>query len=758
MTPAPFQFDTAATQLVNNSTPTITQLGVSGGDSAGGVVEASRWGGQSAPDSSIPDFFRRMLEPRMAAKRQKAFYEGAAQARAGRTMQEINKDVPWLARIFGPTNYQAGAAVFTGQAAAAEMTRDAMENMDELKTYTPKQMGDWLSDRARTATTGDVVADAAIQKALFEQSGPLMELQTKNSMAWKQTELNRTQYEAWMGAARLHNTTARGLWQFGQENPNEPPNEATARENDRLLFEALIPPDGQTFDSFVDNFGKMAEQAGREGLWHPLSRLLDSEYIQQLPSEKQVALESRLQTVKNRWLQGMQYDPSTEDAAKIRMANAAGIDSAETSVAKMLEFNKKFTASTGYPDPYFDNDEIEAAAVRSGTLVFQAHQRMLDEQARAREAAATAEAKAAAEAQEDAKYAQAGMAGTLGVMSNLAGYDKVKAESAVMHLMAGNPAAGLAALKSNFDSAQQRWTSDRFKEQIANRVASGAGMAWNESFDQTYKLWHSMFYMQDGNGMQDPSGMDMANVYFDKYADDMFMYDGLLKANVPQEAAYLRVFGPEATFGAGDLRGGAGTKENEAALKDAAMSFVSDSNNVGLMKQWFGGDTSESAVEFIAHKASKHFERLLKQTGGSMTPKQLAGASIRWFQSNGGEVAGKFAWMNSPQQKPLAQTLGVPADVFGAVMDEAVTNRMRKAGLSVDSASRFETLRIPDDAAGPRVVVMGYDKDGGMKLITLGGKDFDALKKKYVEEAAPAAQAELSEALNRLGRSQGRNW
>lgn len=757
MTPAPFQFDTAATQLVNNSTPTVTQLGVSGGESQGGVVEASRWGGQSAPDSSIPDFFRRMLEPRQAAKRQKAFYEGAAQARAGRTMQEINKDVPWMARIFGPTNYQAGAAVFTGQAAAAELTREAMENMDDLKTFTPQQMGDWLSERARKATTGDVVADAAIQKALFEQSGPLMELQTKHAMAWKQTELGRTQLEAWMSGARLHQATARGLWQFGKDNPNEPPNEMAIKENDRLLFEAMQPPDGQEFEAFVDNFGKMAEQAGREGLWHPLSKLMET-YAKELPSEKQVALEARLQTVKSRYLQSMQYDPSTEEAAKIRMANAAGIDSAETTVAKMLEFNKKFTASTGFPDPYFDNDEIEAAAVRSGTLVFQAHQNNLNRLAAEKERAATEAAKQAAEAAEDAKYAQAGMAGTLGVMSNLAHYDKVKAESAIMHLMAGNPAAGLAALKSNFDSAQQRWVSERFKEQIANRVASGAGMAWNESFDQTYKLWHSMFYMQDSNGLQDPSGMDMANVYFDKYADDMFMYDGLLKANVPPEAAYLRVFGPDSTFGSGDLRGGAGTKENEAALKEAATEFVNDSNNVGLMKQWFGGSTSESAVEFIAHKAGRHFERLLKQTGGSMTPKQLAGASIRWFQSNGGEVAGKFAWMNSPQQKPLSQTLGVPADVFGAVMDEVVTNRMRKAGLSVDSAARFEALRIPDDAAGPRMVVMGYDKDGAMKLITLSGKDFDALKKKYVEEAAPAAQAELSEALNRLGRSQGRNW
>lgn len=729
----PVRFADALNQI--SSGPQTLQSALSPGvgvyGESTGSVRAAPAGPQYAYDgNALPGFVNKLLGDQIAATKRKRFYDGFAAARAGKTVAEIHKDQPWFAGLFGQTNYEAGATAYTAQASVAELVNEMNQNMGELRQKTPEDMGNWLNEKSDSLMTGDIIADAVIQKSLLDQAGPMMDMQAKANFAWKQENLARVQYDNTLSQARVYESGTRLEWAFGQEHPDQKPDPTKAAERERMLFEAFQVPQGQTYDSYVNTLGKFMEGAGREGLWHSVSLLRKSPMYTGLPVDQQESIEKRLVTAQAKWRQNLESSDDLQEAYQIRASGAAGVVSPSMLYQSMTDFNRKFQARYGSEVPYFDEGEMKAAITGNAGLVFQAAQRELDAAARIKEKAADNEAKQMAEALDDSMYAKAAAAGNLGVYSLMSNYDEKRAERSLQQIVEQNPVLGVQAVQANFTNSKMQFVSSTLKKQVTARVEAGAGLTMNDSVRSAYAMWNQMFYSKNADGSDSGFGPAMANAYFEKYADDMFSFDGLLKAGVPEEDAYQKVFGKDSVFGQGDLGGGKAGQEAQKAL-DTAVGAISP----GWFARMFGGGEaiSPSSQKLIAHHASRYYERMLKQAP-HLPPEILAQRAVQQFTSNGGEIAGKYAWMNGPSQKPLSDSLRMPKDVFGTVFDTAVTNKLRKSGLQVQADTSFEMIRVGDDKDGPRMMVIGYASDGTMKAVQLNAKDFNAVRDQYAKE------------------------
>lgn len=719
----PFQFDNVAQRWASGPSVQEARLGVQGGNSQGrGIAAAEFMQPSMGPNTVLPDFVNKLMGDQIEAAKQDKFFQGFAEARAGKTVAEINRDTPWFAKLFGQTNYEAGASVYNAQAAVATMTQQMHENMDELKTKTPEEMGKWMSEKQREMQTGDVFADVALNKALVENSGPLLDAQAKAHFAWQQDNIVKSQLENGMAQARNYEASTRNAWQWGKDHPNEQPDAYQQQERERLMLDAFGIQEGQTLDSAVNFIGQWSEKAAREGLWHSIDLMQSTGLYQQLPTEAQEKIEKRMAIAQNKWLANMEGTDDAKEAYMIRAEGAAGVVSPNKLYENMSDFNKMWKAKYGIAVPYFDNKEMQSAVTGNAKLVFDAHQRLLDEDARAREKAQTKLEKEAAEARTDASYAQMAGKGELGIAMQLSNSDKKRADAALGAIIDRDPEAGLMAVRANFVNPRGRFVSDVLKSNMQNAVSAGAGLHINDAVRKAHQQWSAMFYSKGVGGIDDGVGPAMANEYMGQYADKMYAYDFMVKNGVDEDSAYQKTFGSEAEFGEGDLREGQGYKINNDAL-NAAVAQISPS----AFMSWFGGNDpiSPSSQKLIAHYASQDFGRMLKQSP-HLDPKIIATQAVHNFVNGGGEIAGKYAWRNNRGQKGIAQTLGIPNDLFGDIFDDTLTNKLRKSGLKVDSGTNFEIIR--HGGSNVRLTVIGYDTDGTSKAVQLEDKDFEQMK------------------------------
>lgn len=723
------QFGDKAAAFASNAQAVGPVGNVTGGNSQGGVQQALNWGDGGGPSNAIPQFFNELLAPRINAIKKQKFYEGLADAREGRALTEIQEETPWFARVFGQTNHEAGATVYTANEAVSTLMTEMQNNMSELRTKTTHEVGQWLNNKSNEMFTGDVLGDAVIQKQLIDQSGPLMELHAKARYAWQQDNLVQGQLRSAMAASRQYDSSMRMLWQLGKDHPDQPPDPNKRVEMETLFANALVMPDGQDGASAVKFVESFVDNAAREGNWHSLNFLEQSGIKSMLPQDAQDRMEKKLVTARSKWQTNMAMSPDMAPATMIASAVRMGVVSPRDGLEQLTQFNREFTARTGYQDPWFDQSDINSLIGSGIDKTYSAMQQRLDHAFQRSQRAQDKLDKEAAAAQATAMYAKQAAMGELGVASLMNGFDSKQADAALVAMVEQSPTQGMAALVSNFTNPKKQYVSQTLKDQLVNRVASGAGLSFNDSIDSAHKVWKEMFGMKNPDGSDSGVGPAMASQYFGEYADDMFAYDSLLRNGLGPEDAYLKVFGPEAIYGRGDLRGGEGEKKNKEAL-NAAVNELSP----GFFGRLFGAESlTESSKRVIAHHSSRFYERMLKQSP-NLSPEIIAQRSVESFVNDGGEIAGKYAWQNPRGQARISDELKIPPDVFGKVFDSAVTNRFRKQGLAVDNDTEFEIIRIGNDKDGPRMLITGYNSDGVMKGITLNSKDFVEFRDAYANE------------------------
>lgn len=719
--------------VVSQTNPAAPAVG--GGIMGGNYTAGHVGSGMSPvmPDNTIPDFITSLFKERIDAAKTAQMYQGVADVRAGKTLEQIHAEQPWYGNIFGKTNYEIGATVYSANKDVADTLSAATDNMDELEQMEPTQMGQWLNDQASSKMQpNNPLYNMVLQKSLIEQSGPMMEMQMKANYAWKQRNLASAQLATTSSASDLYESTMRQQYQLGKEHPDQPVDTSATQQALRNLLGVSMPSKGQSADS-VRNFMNAAfSQFTRAGKWHTVTALQNSPQYQSLPVEDRDRLDKMIDTNYSKWRAEYNSTDDALDAAKILYENEAGVVSGMETIKRMQEKNASFAAQTGSPRPYFSEEDQKDALVKAGMNVAREADRISARMDRLAEKNADKIAKQQADADNLALYSKAFLTGKMGVVKNRSDFDAQTARAVSFELQQKNPVLWVKALANNYISQNTPgFVDDNAKQQIADAAAAASGVAYTDGFGSLYQTWKQMHYAQE-SGKQAPYGPGLSRAYFGNDMDmKMATFDHYKRGQYADQAAYDLVFGPQAGKAAGSTAATVSAQKDldtmAAQLSSSGLqSFAAKhpiASQMGAAALMSDSYLNKSARSTLASYLKPYYDHYSKSASW-MSPEQIRQTAIQDFKIDGGEVLGKYIVRPLPgQHTTMAATLGVPPDMFAEHFANSMDNLMRKNGVKVDNDSTVMIARMPDDAHGPRVYASVQDSDGNHHDAFLSGKD-----------------------------------
>lgn len=733
-------------------------LGISGGGGQAGVVRFADTTDLGA-GSVLPEFLESAFAPKLKAVQQQKFWAGFTAARAGKSAQEIHKEQPWYAHVFGPTSYELGAETFAVQKAASDMESEFIRRLPELRQMTPEQIGVELNTMATNLQTGNLYTDALIQKSMMERAGPMMEAHMKARYEWQQTELSKGQNAAWLSASEAFQTAAVQSAKLGRDHPGQAPTPEQMRERAQLFLQTFQSPEEQNPESYLKNVMTTVDQMADRGEWYSIKALEQSGLLGALPPEEKDRLDGRIEAARSRYKKKLTSGPLMRPIAQLFTQAKAGAVSAEQAVNGMGEINAQYSALTGDDSGLFDQDDAIRLAESAGGAYYSMWERTMNKRDAAIEKAQTAAEKQAAEARGDAQLAAAVTTNSIGTVAHMKGVTSDDAERAFTAVVDQNPDTLADVVVGNYavsTAGKEPFVSQRTKTRLQNQVGLSAGEEWTDGFDRAHQTWKSIRYhiIDHGDGTTDTtSGLSTAIEYYGDFQVPMQQYDDQLRAGVPKEVAYRRAFGQEASFAGGDLRGIDSDATREA--RESLTAVVAD-----LDPSWWqlGSESmGTSATNVVTNAASRYFEQI-KHNDPAINDKEAANQAIQMAQANGLEISGRFAWQNVRGQKPLYAEAQMEKSVFEDHFEQSLTNRFRAQGISVAKDTSVSIIRIGNDSSGPRLMATAY-KDGVRKTIWITGADIKKLRDSSARKDLQSRTTDsVQDAVRGVGSNSGRNY
>lgn len=710
------------------------RLGVQGGQSTGGVVEASRYGEISmSAGANIPEFIQAALAPKMQAQARQKMYQGFAEARAGKTMDEVISERHWYSNLFGPTNYELGATTYHAMESAAKIESDFYNELPELRQLDAHQIGQRLNEITEKGLTGDVYADGALQKAIMDRAGPMLDAHTKARYEWQQQELALAENRAWLSASSAFQAGAVSDSKQGQQHPNQPVDQVKLQERTRTFLQYFQAAPGRNPEMYVKNLVTAVDQMADAGDWYSVRALEESGLLNMIDPEDKSRLDARIEAARSRYKRNLSSGPLMKPIAQLFTQAKAGAISAEQAVDGLREINIQYAALTGDNSGLFDQDDAIRIAESASGAYYSMWERMMNKRESAMERAETAAQKEAAEARGAAQLAAAVTTNSLGTVSHMKGVTADDADRAFNSVIDQNPAMLPEVAVGNYavsTSGKEPYVSARLKTRLQNQVALSAGEEYTDGFEQAYQAWRSIRYheIDNGNGVTDrTSGLSTAIEYYGPFQTQMQAYDDQVRANIPREIAYRRAFGNEASYAGGNLRG-----VDADATKAAREQLTTVVQRINPSWWQLGSESmGSSATNVVTNAASRYFEQI-KRNDPAINDQEAANQAIQMAQANGLEISGRYAWQNVRGQKPLYAEAGMQKDVFEDYFEQALTNRFRAQGMRIAKDTSVSIIRIGNDTNGPRLMATAY-RDGERKTIWITGEDIKTLRNKRAE-------------------------
>ncbi|KDD18584.1 hypothetical protein L522_4165 [Bordetella bronchiseptica MBORD707] len=327
------------------------------------------------------------LEPVIQAEQQRQYYEGMSAVAQGKSLLEIQKDQPWYTQIFGPSATVRGAQAMTLMSALDTAKADFLGAMPTLRTQPPDAVRKFLVDQVRQiGSTGDPGTDALVQAKLAEQWGPMLDLHTKQHVAYVQ-EQNVTAYGNGLVTAGDSYQQTLGMG-AGFYTP-----EQVEQEKGRMLG-AYAPIPGMTEDSWATTTAHGLQANLMRGNFGAYEAFKGSEWWQKLPLQARTQLE-RMQPYAVQWAQRnapmFRQDVSDGAAMEVALSQGTGPQSVEQLQTFLDQEDRRFMDSTGSSTPKYDNP----ARARLVKMWYQGQEFMARQRAAAQEALAKGEAEQA---------------------------------------------------------------------------------------------------------------------------------------------------------------------------------------------------------------------------------------------------------------------------------------------------------------------------------------------------------------------------
>lgn len=723
----------------------IPRGGIEGGAIREGALPAPafRWfdnaGGMSAGvDNSLPEFINEIAAPALENTKQRRMMEGFAAAREGQQLSEIAEQQPWYSKIFGPTNFEIGALTYETQTRAADMENEITQRMPDLRTKSSQEMAGIMHGMLQERMTGNAYADAILQKNFMMRAQTIMDVHTKERVAWQNTESLRMQLDARKAAITAYQTSMTALAELGDGNG---PGQRKASEAAVAAKVALADVIGtvdpnQTDESVWASTRAVYQWAAQNGNAYALETLDELGLRGALPIEQQAELDAVVKAGRNQYMSNLPYDhPLIQDLVQYKTDAANGFISPAETITRAGAINQKFSAMTGWKDGILDMQDTMSAAQNSVNAQYAAAARQAAELAKAKEKAADeAEARRIADA-ELMMHRDTLRTGSMGRAIRDKTATQPDFEQVMMAEYQANPEAALHIATRQFADPQGRAVSQDLKELLQRDVPVVPDADWSPTVDASVARLNAVRNapLPTRAGAPDTnSGNVAAFEYFG--SERIRLLDAYTQARTVMDApaawkvAQQRV--AQTAVGRGNL-----SQESYKTLVKVARDLSPPwyRRALGAEKFQYRGPLVQSAVDTWDE---------VKRTFQDLPDEKIAEVALSRAQARDTDVAGQFSWHRKETQKPIGSYgYGVPAERYGKELWTYMRERLKTAHVDADDiGNNMVTVRMADTNGHPNLAIWAADADGKHISIVFGKKEFDEVQRRSVEQDTRAKQ------------------
>jgi len=693
--------------------PTIGAQGQSGQAASGGgnVIMSESPVLRGDAGAAIPAFLEKTLEPIIQAQQERRVREGYTAAANGMAMEDIARNQPGLASIFGPTDFQRGAQFYATQTAVNSWQQEQIANLDKLAQLPEEDLPRYLDEAAMSHMTGDTFADNAIGAAIMEANTTLIPRIAQARVEWQQNTLR----QGYVGnataaggayASMVQSYTAQPDVAEGEVDPlaGSRINEANIAASRDQFLASLMPIDGMTNDAWKAGLeqtfrGMLAD----DNLW-AVNAIMEGgseSPFAQLDPEKQNSLRTAYETAGKRAQARalMQVGP---DYDLYRTQVRLGQIPADEVRERLNEFNVRIAVLSGYTEPYFDADamirQTEGVVDDLVTGIEQDNSRRYSENQAALNRQLDAEAEEAEEAQALSEILSLAAAGDLQAAEFAHGSGKVNA--AITAGLRNDPATTIPILIRSHQNSSYvvSGARDILQAQVSANIAAGYD---SQAFQNSLTNWRGF--------SATPQARSARAAYYGDYDQQFMKLDTLISGGTDPGVAYAQTFG-EAGALAGTMRPvSAPTGQRRAEIDAAARAMTQPSfwqRQLGprLMGEGFNNSARTVISSMVTGGAAARMENDPNLSVEEAVRNEMSALQA----SNRLEVVGRDAWRNPAQDAPMSALTRVPPDRLGTVWNELVDEGLERLG------ARGEPYTVWRQGTGPATRwIVTTTSDGG---------------------------------------------
>ena len=714
------------------------------GVQGGGVVQAppvqsgASWfgsGGMTMPDTKLPEFLEEITAPNRKALEQQQMWDGFVAARAGATMEEISAETPWYSKVFGPTNYEIGAQNYNVLKSVADMEQDLLHRMPELRKLGPEAMAEEFNRMASEQMTGNTFADALLQKTFMERAGPLMDLHTKERVAWQQAELVKAQYASNSANSTAFQMLSKANAMLGNSAPADPAEADKLVQAQMSLLDGLSPSMYQTDESYKAAITAFVQGAADRGEFHTLKFLRERGVLAALDPDSSLALDryvkQREAAYKSEFLD--QNPGLAHRVAAISLYAAEGIGALKT--ADMIaQVNSEYAAATGSSDPLYDGNKLASMMAQSAGAHLNAQEAAAARAAAAAKEGRTEADKLAAKQEDIATAISSWDNGSWSITANLPGIDKPMMEASVENhfrtLLKQAPERAYASLVQNF-STGLGVVLPGIKQELMTEASTVLTEQPNDGARALFEKWLAMKNTRaqrlDSEGKVVEGtvlGVAAAAKYFDEGVNTLFnKVQTLMQGNVEFELAYEIARGEVTTTD--PTKFNADTRKESEQLTSRMSDVIATSN-----PRWFGfvGNALGTTGREQAARAMVRAGQVMGVSGRSEEEMHAMYKAAQ--QMFGLETAGKYAWENGTDDvgNVIGSVTGwIGRSDAGPAIESAIDKALRKHNVEPARDLPANIVRMRDNAGEPYLVVQTIG-NGSFKYVPVYGAD---IRKEY---------------------------
>ncbi|QEG09759.1 hypothetical protein CPT_Pepon041 [Stenotrophomonas phage Pepon] len=736
----------------------LPSVGIQGGISQPRPTMAGKdWyeGGMEAGLGLAPGWLDEVFKAPLEAARQERQWQGYADAAAGMTAEQIREEQPWYTKLFGPTQYEAGAIAYETQKKVTDLVHDWTLRMPELRQLPAEEVTTLMLEQMRGLESDSPFANAILQKGMMQQIAPLLQQHTKERTAWQQAGLLKMQIDNAQSAMKTYQVQMAQAAALGSQTPMDI-NTAKALEASKgIMFEALQASKLQGDESVKSFITTVLRSAAREGNFYGVEAMLEEGVLSALPIEDAERMERMIITAKQQYKN--RYTTTNPDFEKM-LAQAQALKSfgygGEPMRKLMGEINSTYSAMTGDSDGYYDSAQVAAYAADATSSWLRRYERMEDKKFQLDMRQMDKTEKEMAEARNAAQLAGYYQSGALGEAVNLKNVEKGDADRAstaefMRAMEEGGPERAVGGLIYNYANMKGSYKNDQLASQMQTNLANVMDETINDGFMAQYALWSQLYNgkgFAEHNGevseTDEYAGRATAIAYYTPQVNaKMVEFDSKLKSGLSPDRAYATTFGEWVANGRPDFRGiqRGDQKENQKAFLAAL-----DKQDAGLWERTFGDGFKlhPSARAQLAVVAGEKYEQL---NDGSL-PQHRANNAVRMALENGrAEIAGGFFLRNNRNQQTLRSYFNDTDGVRTSILfREELEAQAKKAGAKIDGNSVIIN-RLQDDKGEPVYAVTIETDDGFYSLDVRGSamlkREQDALNSREAKRAKARAEA-----------------